>query len=170
MIREYVPIALIPAAWAITLAMITYPGLETYWIQSMHYLMILFLGGFTALSWKEMSSPVLVIWRKMIAVGILFTGLGALSFSFTGFSYFLKFLSLSYWFLAPSVALYYSSEYMDKCSMLYRRLAYGSAIGYVILILGIYADVISLQMIAFAGVAVIQTMSIVTASRLDNEE
>ena len=168
MIRQYASIGLIPAAWAMTFATMIYPGISTYWIQHMHYFMILFLGGFTLLSWKEMDSdPVLDIWRKVIAAGVIFTGLGALSFILTESGSLLGFLSLSYWFLAPGIALYYSSEYMEEYSTLYRRLAGESVIGYLLLILGLYSKVISLQVIAIIGIAVVQTASIVVASKLD---
>ena len=171
MIREYAPIALIPAAWAMTFATMIYPGLDTYWIQHMHYFMILFLAGFTALSWNEMKKdPVLEIWRNVIGLGVLFTGLGALSFTLTNYSSVLGFLSLSYWFLAPGAALYYSAEYMDRYSKLYRRLAENSVVVYALLVLGLYTEVVSLQIIALAGIAVVQTTSIVTASKLDREE
>ena len=168
MIRQYAPIGLIPAAWAMTFTTMIYPGISTYWIQHMHYFMILFLGGFTLLSWKEMDSdPVLDIWRKEIEAGVIFTGLGALSFILTESGSLLGFLSLSYWFLAQGIALYYSSEYMEEYSTLYRRLAGESAIGYLLLILGLYSKVISLQIIAIIGIAAVQTASIVVASKLD---
>jgi len=170
MIREYAPIGLIPAAWAMTFATMIYPGLDTYWIQHMHYFVIFFLSGFIVLSWKEMDSLVLGIWRKVIAAGIMFTGFGALSFTFEPYSSVLGFLSLSYWFLAPGAALYYSSKHMDRYSRLYWRLAGKSAIAYVILILGLYTEITSLQVIAFAGIAVVQIVSIITASKLDKQE
>jgi len=170
MIREYAPIALIPAAWAMTFATMIYPALSTYWIQHMHYFMLLFLTGFTVLSWNEMDSPVLNIWRKVIAAGILFTGFGALSFSFTEFSYIFVFLSLSYWFIAPGIALYHSSEHMDEYSTLYRSLAAGSVIGYFVLILGLYNEAASLQIIAVTVIALVQTISIVKASKLDRKQ
>ncbi|PSH01206.1 MAG: hypothetical protein BRC26_04110 [Nanohaloarchaea archaeon QH_8_44_6] len=153
-----------------TFATMIYPGLDTYWIQHMHYFIILFLSGFTVLSWKEMESPVLGIWRKVIAAGIIFTGSGTLSFAFEQYSSVLGFLSLSYWFLAPGAALYYSSKHMDKYSTLYQRLAGKSAISYMILILGLYTELTSLQAVAFTGIAVVQAASIVTASKLDKQE
>ena len=169
MIRKYAPIALIPSAWALTFATIIYPGIDTYWIQHMHYFMILFLTGFTALSWREMGKdPVLDIWRKIIGAGIVFTGLGALSFLFTDYSFILSFSSISYWFLAPGIALYYSSEHMDDYSDLYRKLGGESAVGYFVLILGLYSEVMTLQMISLIGIAVVQTLSIITASKLDS--
>jgi hypothetical protein len=170
MIREYAPIGLIPAAWAMTFATMIYPGISTYWIQHMHYFMILFLGGFTVLSWKEMGSdPVLDIWRKVIAAGVIFTGLGALSFTFNSYSQILGFSSLAYWFMAPGLALYYSSDHMDEYSDLYRKLGGESVIGLGLFILSLYTEVVSLQIISIIGIAVVQTWSIVVASKLDSE-
>jgi hypothetical protein len=58
------------------------PGIDTYWIRHLNYFMVLFLTGFTVLSWKKMSNnSVLNIWRAVIALGSVFTFAGALSFS-----------------------------------------------------------------------------------------
>ena len=171
MIREYAPIALIPAAWVMAFATMIYPGLDTHWIQHMHYFMILFLGGFTVLSWKEMGGdPVLDIWRKVIAAGIFFTGLGALSFTVSSYSQVLGLASLSYWFLAPGIALYHSGKHIDEYSELYSRLAENSGVLYALVVLGLYTDVTSLQIIALAGIGITQTASIVVASKLDSEK
>ena len=171
MIREYAPIGLIPAAWGMTFATMIYPGISTYWIQHMHYFMILFLGGFTVLSWKEMDSdPVLNIWRKVIAAGIIFTGLGALSFTVNTYSQILGLLSLAYWFLAPAAGLYYSSKHMEEYSELYGTLGIESVIGFAVFGLGLYTQVLSLQIIGIIGIAFVQTWSIVVASKLDSGE
>jgi hypothetical protein len=169
MIREYAPIGLIPAAWAMTFATMIYPGISTYWIQHMHYFMILFLGGFTVLSWKEMEpDPVLNIWRKVIAAGVIFTGLGVLSFTVNSYSQILGLSSLAYWFLAPGVALYYSSKHMDENSGLYEKLGVESFIAFAVFGLGLYSEIISLQILGIAGIAVAQTWSILIASKMDN--
>jgi hypothetical protein len=169
MIREYAPIGLIPAAWAMTFATLIYPGVSTYWIQHMHYFMILFLGGFTVLSWKEMDSdPVLDIWRKVIAAGVIFTGLGALSFTIDSYSQVLGFSSLAYWFLAPATGLYFSSKHMNQYSGLYEKLGGESFVGFTLFILGLHSDVVSLQILGITGIAVAQTWSIVVASKLDS--
>jgi hypothetical protein len=169
MIREYAPIALIPAAWMMTFATVIYPGIDTYWIQHMHYFMLLFLTGFTVLSWKQMGSdPVLNIWRKVIGAGIIFTFFGALSFTSEAYSQILGLSSLTYWFLAPGLALYHSSKHIDQYSGLYRKLGGESVVGFTVFLLGIYSEIVSLQVIALIGIAVIQTVSILFASKLDN--
>ena len=171
MIREYAPIGLIPAAWVMTFATMIYPGISTYWIQHMHYFMILFLGGFTILSWKEMGSdPVLDIWRKVIAAGVIFTGLGALSFTVNSYSQLLAFSSLAYWFLAPGVALYYSAKHMNDYSDLYDKLGIESFIAFAVFGLGLYSEILSLQILGTAGITAAQTLSIIIASKLDSED
>lgn len=169
MIREYAPIGLIPAAWAMTFATMIYPGIDTYWIRHMHYFMLIFLTGFTVLSWKQMGKdPVLDIWRKVIGVGIIFTGLGALRFSTNSYSGFLGGLSLVYWFLTPGIALYYSSKEMNEYPGLYEKLGGESIVGFALFSIGVYSDVISLQMIGIIGIAIVQTISIALASKLDS--
>jgi hypothetical protein len=115
------------------------------------------------------SDPVLDIWRKVIGAGVIFTGLGALSFTFNSYSQILGFSSLAYWFLAPGIALYYSSKHMDEYSDLYQNLGGESVIGLGIFILGLYSEVVSLQIIGIIGIAAVQTWSIIVASKLDSE-
>jgi hypothetical protein len=169
MIREYAPIALIPAAWLMTFATMIYPEISIYWIRHMHYFMILFLAGFTFLSWKEMkSNPVLDIWRKVIAAGVVFTSLGALSFTVNSYSQVLGFSSLAYWFLAPGMALVLSASEMDEYSDTYQKLGIESIIAFSLFIIGIYSQIVSLQILGIAGIAIAQTISIVIASKMDS--
>ena len=168
MIRELAPIGLIPAAWIVTFATLIYPKLDVLWVQYMHYFMFLFLVGFTVLSWKEMEDdPVLDIWRKVIGAGVLFTGLGAISFTFSSYSQILGFGSLAYWFLAPGIALHYSARHMNEYSSLYKELGAASFIVFLIFLSGIYFEAIYLKVLGLAGIAVAQTTSIVIASKMD---
>lgn len=174
MIREYAPIPLIPAAWAMTFATTTYPLISTYWIEHMHYFMLLFLTGFTLLSWKEMGEDqVLDIWRKVIAAGILFTAIGALSFAFTEHQFILGLISISYWFLAPGIALYKSATHMNRYSDLYTKLFYISTIAYAIFLASLIIDLEitsynELGIISYILIAAAQTLSIIAASKMDN--
>lgn len=169
MIREYAPIPLIPAAWAMTVATMVYPGIDTYWIQHMHYFMLIFLTGFTALSWKKMGKdPVLDIWRKVIAAGIVFTGLGALSFTTNTYTYLMGTSSILYWFIAPGAALYLSSKHMDRYTELYSKLGIESGIATAVFLTGLVLSSPALQGIGIGAVAVAQTISIVKASELDS--
>ncbi|GEM_PF-4470612 len=94
MIREYAPVGLIPAAWAMTFVTMIEPGIDIYWIRHMHYFMVLFLTGFTVFSWNRMSNnSVLNIWKNVIALGTVFTFAGALSFSLSEYQTVLSTLS-----------------------------------------------------------------------------
>ena len=168
MIREYAPIGLIPAAWGMTFATMVFPEISTYWIQHMHYFMILFLGGFTVLSWKEMGSdPVLDIWRKVIAAGILFTGLGALSFSLNSYSMITAGLSLGYWLMAPGIGCYLSATEMSEYVKEYRGVGYAGITAAILALVGIEGELDLITSLGFAVAAVSQTYSIVIAAKLD---
>ena len=169
MIREYAPIGLIPAAWAMTFATMIYPGIDTYWIQHMHYFMILFLAGFTVLSWKEMeSNPVLDIWRKVIAAGILFTGLGALSFLAKNYSPMLSGLSLGYWLVAPGIGSYLSAKDMSDYVKEYRGIGYAGLTALLLAFTGIFSGLETVTAAGFLLAAVSQTYSIFIAAKLDD--
>lgn len=168
MIREYAPIALIPAAWGMTFATMIYPGISTYWIQHMHYFMILFLGGFTVLSWREMESdPVLDIWRKIIAAGIIFTGLGAISFVTNSYSGILAGLSLGYWLIAPGAGCYFSAEKMSDYAENYRYVGYAGILALLLATIGISSQMNSVLTSGLAVAAFSQSYSIVIAAKMD---
>jgi len=167
MIREYAPIALIPAAWIMTFATMVHPGIDTYWIQHMHYFMLLFLTGFTILSWKEMDSKVLDIWRKIIAAGILFTGLGALSFTNNSYSGLLAGASLAYWLLAPGIGCYLSAKEMNEYKKEYRAVGYAGLISLLITFSGILSQTAFVITVGLAFAVISQTYSIVIAAKLD---
>ena len=170
MIRDYAPIALIPSAWIITFLTIIHPGISDLWVQQMHHFMIIFLIGFTFLSWREMKKDeILDIWRKVIAAGIIFTGLGALSFHLGNYRQLLAWTSIIYWFVGPATGLYYSSLKMDEYSNLYRKLSGESLVAVALFILGTYSGVVSLQIIGVLGIAAAQTLSILKASELDSD-
>lgn len=170
MIRDYAPIALIPSAWILTFLTIIHPGISELWVQQMHHFMLIFLIGFTFLSWREMKKDeILDIWRKVIAAGILFTGLGALSFQVRNYAQILAWTSIIYWFVGPATGLYYSSLKMDEYSNLYRKLSGESLVAVALFILGTYSGVVSLQIIGVLGIAAAQTLSILKASELDSD-
>lgn len=168
MIREYAPIGLIPAAWLMTFATMIYPGISTYWIQHMHYFMVLFLGGFTVLSWRQMSdNPVLDIWRKVIAAGIFFTGLGAISFITDSYSGILAGLSLGYWFIAPGAGCYFSAKKMSNYAEDYLYVGYAGILALLLAATGISSQMDAVLTSGLAVAAVSQTYSIVVAAKMD---
>lgn len=172
MIRRYGPILLIPAAWIVTIATEIYPGLESYWVKYMLYSMSLFLFSFALLSWRQMDSPVLKIWRYVIGTGFIFSVLGVVPFILDISGQSLSVLSISYWFLAPGFALYLSADKMDSYSTLYRSLGIGSGISFGIFAISLYrsfgiGSYNVPMLISMLAIASIQTASIVAASKLN---
>lgn len=168
MIREYAPIALIPAAWIMTFLTVIYPGIDTYWIEHMHYFMIIFLSLFILTSWKEMDTPVLDIWRKIIALGIPATMAGAYSFHSGIFPDVLASTSLFYWLLAPGVGAYYSNKHMDKYAKGYRFVGYGGLTGLLLYLQGYIIESGIFKTLGIVVALLSQTYSIIVAAKLDS--
>lgn len=168
MIREYAPIGLIPAAWAMTFLTMVYPKIDSYWIRHMHYFMLLFLTGFTLLSWRRMGEDrVLDIWRKVIAAGVLFTGLGVLSFTVESYSQVTSGLSLGYWLVAPGLGCYLSSRPMDAHSRAYRAVGYLGVTALILSFAGLAAGLDAVTSLGFSVAAGSQSYSILIAAKMD---
>lgn len=167
MIREYAPIPLIPAAWLLTFSTVVYPGLSTYWIRHMHYFMLIFLGLFAVLSWREMDEPVMKTWRNIIAAGFFFTALGTAGFHINNYQNFLFLAALKYWFIAPVYGFEVTSRNLDKYSDEYRYLRDLGAVFALIFIAGLYVKTDLIIGAAFIGTALVQAASILMASKLD---
>jgi hypothetical protein len=168
MIREYAPIGLIPAAWVMTFLTVVHPEIDSYWIRHMHYFMLLFLAGFTLLSWTRMGEDrVLDIWRRVIAAGVLVTGLGALSFSVEPYSRVTAGVSLGYWLVAPGVGCYLSAKQMDTHSRAYRAVGSLGATALILSGAGLAAGLDAVTALGFSVAAGSQTYSIFIAARMD---
>ena len=167
MIREYGPIFLIPAAWITTL-IVMFMDFSAYWVQHMHYFMLVFLVGFTVLSWNKMKEdPVLDIWRKVIAFGVVFTLFGALSFHFTGYSKFLGSLSMFYWLIAPGIGCYRSAFYMKENSESYRVVGFAGTLALFLVTLGLISGRNIGVIVGILLATVSQSYSILVAAKMD---
>lgn len=168
MIREYAPIGLIPAAWILTFVTIVGPGVDVYWIQHMHYFMVIFLTGFVILSWKRMGkNKVLDTWRKIIALGAVFTGTGALSFTLQEYQSILASLSLGYWLVTPGIGTYISSKHMDENIKEYQGVFAAGLTSLIIFYTGIASSLDVATGIGLLLAALSQTYSIFIAARMD---
>ncbi len=168
MIREYAPIGLIPAAWVMTVLTVSYPGIDSYWIRHMHYFIVIFLAGFTLLSWGTMGeNAVLDIWRAVIAAGVVFTGLGAVSFSVESYSAMLSGASLGYWLVVPGVACYLSAGKMKGHTRAYRAVGYAGFAALILSSAGLTVGLDAVTTIGFGVAAVSQSYSILVAASMD---
>lgn len=167
MIRELGPVILIPAAWTLTFLTVVTPGVDTYWIEHMHYFMLLFLAGFIVTSWQKMDTEVLSTWRWVIAIGLIPTAAGAASFAFDSFDSLLASLSLLYWLVSPGIAAYYTNNRMREYENQYRLVGYSGVVAVLLYSVGILTDLDALRTLAIATALVSQTYSILVAGRLD---
>lgn len=167
MIRELGPVVLIPAAWTLTFLTAVYPGVDTYWIEHMHYFMILFLAGFTVTSWRQMDRAVLSTWRWVIAIGLVPTVAGAVSFSFDTFDGVLAGFALLYWLVAPGIAAHYTSDRMAGYGTQYRAVGYAGVTAGLLYSLGILLGSDPFRVLGIATALVSQTYAMVVAARLD---
>lgn len=166
MIREFGPVVLIPAAWTLTALTVVY-DVDPYWIEHMHYFMVLFLAGFVLTSWREMDGEVLGVWRWVIAVGLVPTVAGAASFLVDPFEQALAGSSLLYWLVAPGVAAYVTSDRMGGYERPYRLVGYAGVAALLLYASGHLVDADPLRLLGIAAAVVSQTYSIVVAARLD---
>lgn len=170
MLRDYLPIPLIPAAWILTLTTMVYPGIDTYWIQHMNLFITVFLGVFGALSWKKMGDDeVLKDWRNVIALGFICTGLGTLPFYFQSAPDFLASVSVDYWFLVPAYGFKLTAERVDQYSEEYRWLAYMSVPAFLGFLIGTELGNSFWTAFGIILVAKLQTASILYASKMDKD-
>jgi len=167
MIREFGPVFLIPAAWIMTFLTVIYPGLDTYWIEHMHYFMIVFLAGFLLTSWEEMDTTVLDIWRKIIGLGLIATIAGAASFHTPALPDVLASISLFYWLAAPGIGSYYSNKEMNQYAKTYRFIGYAGITSLLLYLQGYIIEENIFKILALFTTAVSQTYSILIAAKLD---
>lgn len=161
MIRERAPIVLIPAAWALT-GYTVLTEASPYWIRGMNLFITAFLAVFAASSWRKMSSGVLRIWRTVIAAGAAATAIGTLQFY--GFNRF-AWVSVTYWFMMPGVALIMTSEQTEK--EIYRWQGYTSIAAYAPFAAGILRGNEALTALGILLVAASQAWSMYTTSKID---
>jgi len=167
MIREFGPVLLIPAAWIMTFLTVIHPGLDTYWIEHMHYFMIVFLTVFLLTSWKEMETTVLEIWRKVILLGLVATAAGAVSFHTPTLPDVLASISLFYWLAAPGIGAYYSNKKMSQYAKTYRFIGYAGITSLLLYLQGYIIQEDVFKILAIFVAAVSQTYSILIAAKLD---
>ena len=169
MVKDYLPILLIPAAWVLSFLTIVYPRISSYWIEHMHYFMLIFLTVFAILGWRRLSEEeVISTWRNIIVAGIPFTVIGTAAFLMPQYSSILGGTAIAYWIAAPGIGFYLTADSMEG-GQIYRKLAIASLISAVIFVTGALMNMPYIMGTSFVIVAIAQTISILKASRMDKE-
>ena len=134
----------------------------------MHLFMLVFLGFFAALSWKQMQDKVMRTWRNIIAAGFFFTAAGTAGFYLPEYQTVLSLITLLYWVVAPAFGFYTTSEEVERYADLYRYLGFLSAIPVILFAAGFLLENNLALGASFISVALIQTTSILIASKMDH--
>lgn len=106
-LRQTGPIVLVPLAWSfITAAHLEWVSM--YALVISHIVMCVILLAFTVLSWSEMASGVLLVWKLVLLVGFGITLLGLIGL-LEGVAALLV-ITLVGWMLVPGAGLAYTGR------------------------------------------------------------
>jgi hypothetical protein len=106
-LRQTAPAALVPLAWGFVAAA-HLDLVSRHAVVVSHVVMCAILLAFTALSWSEMRSGVLFVWRLVLLLGFAITALGLVGLT-TGVGALLS-ITVVGWMLVPGVALAYTGR------------------------------------------------------------
>lgn len=168
MIREYAPMPLIPAAWAMTFLTVVYPGIDQYWIRHMHLFMVVFLGFFAVASWKQMDSGVMKTWRNIIAMGFIFTLIPLSGFYIEALPETVFSAGILYWILAPAYGFRETASESENFSDYYRYLYILTVIPVITFLAAILTANPVMTGVSFVMTGLIQASSFVMASYMDS--
>ena len=161
-LRENGPVVLVPLAWTFaTAAHLGLLSLRTVVVA--HLVMDGIIAAFTLLSWREMTDGVLLVWRRVLLVGLVVTlvGTGALLARPT----IEPLLSATVvgWMLVPAAGLVATGRLVDRRPWAYLAGGALSALGAVAYLGGVVAPVSALVFAGLALTNVGQTAGIVAA-------
>ena len=106
-LRQTAPSALVPLAWGfVTAAHLDLVSLHAVVVS--HIVMCVVLLAFTVLSWSEMRSGVLFVWKLVLLIGFAITAFGLVGLT-TGVHELLP-ITVVGWMLVPGVALAYTGR------------------------------------------------------------
>lgn len=165
-VRDFGPIALIPAAWTATaLAVLGHLGEEGMLIA--HVVMAVFITFFAVTGWSEMSTGALRSWRTVLVAGLPVTLAGLAGFLVTTFETPLLAISIVGWMVLPAAGLLDTARRLPDARVVYLSAAALSTLGALVAVAGIALDDEAVLLAALALVAIGQTASIIDASLRD---
>lgn len=116
-LRETGPVALVPAAWVVVAA--THVGAVTdRTLFIAHLVMSVLLAGFAITGYADMREGLLLVWWRVIAVGVIPATAGAIGFAVNADS--LLAVALYGWMLLPAVGLYYTGRQISEGTAVYQ--------------------------------------------------
>ena len=158
-LRENGPVVLVPLAWSFVTAA-HLDAVPTRTLLIAHVVMATLLLAFAALSWTDMRSGALLVWRRIILAGFVFTVAGAAGLVLS--SERLLWTAVVGWMLLPAAGLWDTGRRGARPARAYSLGGACSALGAVAYVLGpLVGSAATLAGLALVGVG--QTAGIVAA-------
>lgn len=106
-IRDFLPMILIPAAWAVThFTIIGYISENA--IAIAHIVMLTFITVFLLTGFRNMSEGALKGWLIVLVVGLIITSIGTIGFLSSEYGNLLRAVSVYGWMIAPTLGIAYT--------------------------------------------------------------
>ncbi|MDS0280534.1 hypothetical protein [Haloarcula onubensis] len=161
-LRENGPVVLVPLAWTFaTAAHLDLLALRTVLIA--HLVMDAIIAAFTVLSWREMTDGVLLVWRRVLVVGLGVTLVGTAALSVDPPVDPLLSATVLGWMLVPAAGLVATGRRIDRRPRAYTLGGAVSAVGAVVYLGGVLAPLSALLLAGLTMANVGQTAGIVAA-------
>jgi hypothetical protein len=158
-LREHGPVVLVPLAWSfVTAAHLGFVAERTLLIA--HLVMATLLLAFVVLSWTDMRAGALLVWRRIIVAGFVFTVAGAAGLVLAADR--LLWTAVVGWMLLPAAGLWDTGRRGARPARAYSVGGALSALGAAAYVLGpLVGSAATLAGLALVGVG--QTVGIVAA-------
>jgi len=161
-LRENGPVVLVPLAWTFaTAAHLDVLALRTVLIA--HLVMDGIIAAFTLLSWREMTDGVLLVWKRVLLVGLAITLAGTVALLVDPPIEPLLSATVVGWMLVPGAGLVATGRLVDRRPRAYTVGGVLSAVGAVVYVGGVVGAVSGLVLGGLMLTNVGQTAGIVAA-------
>ncbi|NHN65957.1 hypothetical protein G9463_22310 [Haloarcula sp. JP-Z28] len=167
-LRAQGPTVLIPLAWLLVgLAHLDVVTDRTVLI--FHVVAAVLIAAFAVLSWDEMVTGILRIWRDILLVGLLLTVGGIVGFLYSPLRVPFLTTTLLGWMAVPGVGLYYTGKHVPAGQRAYTAGAVLSVLGAAVYAGALFPPA-ETALLAGIGLALVgQTVGIVQAVRQPDE-
>jgi len=161
-LRENGPVVLVPLAWTFaTAAHLDLLALRTVLIA--HLVMDAIIATFTVLSWREMTDGILLVWRRVLVVGLGVTLVGTVALLAEPPVDPLLSATVVGWMLVPAAGLVATGRRIDRRPRAYSLGGALSAVGAVVYLGGILGPATALVLGGLTMANVGQTAGIAAA-------
>jgi len=161
-LRENGPVVLVPLAWTFaTAAHLDLLALRTVLIA--HLVMDAIIATFTVLSWREMREGVLLVWRRVLVVGLGVTLVGTGALLADPPVEVLLSATVVGWMLVPAAGLVATGRRIDRRPRAYTLGGALSAVGAAVYVGGVAGPLSTLVLAGLTMANAGQTAGIVAA-------